>query len=57
MELTDKQKKEKAIGILRKRYDDQREQVAAIDDRMTDYYEWMFSHVSADPDDENDLVN
>lgn len=57
MELTDKQKKEKAIGILRKRYDEQREQVAAIDDRMTEYYEWMLSHVSADPDDENDLVN
>lgn len=57
MELTDKQKKEKAIGILRKRYDEQREQVAAIDDRMTEYYEWMLSHVSADPNDENDLVN
>ena len=56
-ELSDFEKKQAAIDLLRKRYEEQRKQVAKIDERMTQYYEWILQHVSADPNDENDLVN
>ena len=56
-DLNDFEKKQAAIDLLRKRYDEQRKQVAKIDERMTQYYEWILHHVSADPNDENDLVN
>lgn len=56
-DLNDFEKKQAAIDLLRKRYEEQREQVARIDERMTQYYEWMLQHVSADPNDDNDLVN
>ena len=56
-DLNDFEKKQAAIDLLRKRYEEQRRQVAKIDERMTQYYEWILQHVSADPNDENDLVN
>ena len=56
-DLNDFEKKQAAIDLLRKRYEEQRKQVAKIDERMTQYYEWILQHVSADPNDENDLVN
>ena len=56
-DLNDFEKKQAAIDLLRKRYKEQRRQVAKIDERMTQYYEWILQHVSADPNDENDLVN
>ena len=56
-DLNDFEKKQAAIDLLRKRYGEQRKQVAKIDERMTQYYEWILQHVSADPNDENDLVN
>lgn len=56
-DLNDFEKKQAAIDLLRKRYEEQRKQVARIDERMTQYYEWILQHVSADPNDENDLVN
>ena len=56
-DLNDFEKKQAAIDLLRKRYEEQRRQVAKIDERMTQYYEWILQHVSTDPNDENDLVN
>lgn len=56
-DLNDFEKKQAAIDLLRKRYEEQRKQVAKIDERMTQYYEWILQHVSANPADENDLVN
>ena len=56
-DLNDFEKKQAAIDLLRKRYEEQRDEVARIDERMTQYYEWILQHVSADPNDENDLVN
>lgn len=57
MTLSDIQKKEAAIDILRRRYEEQRDQVGAIEPRLADYFTWMLSHVSAVEKDENDLVN
>ena len=56
-DLNDFEKKARAIELLRMHYDRQRDEVARIDERMTQYYEWILQHVSADPNDENDLVN
>lgn len=53
----EQQKKAQAIEILRRRYAEQREQVAAIEERMTEYYDDLCEHSSAIPDDPNDHHN
>ena len=55
--MNEREKKEKAIEILRTRYGEQREVLMAIDDRLCEYYDFILAHSSADPNDENDLVN
>lgn len=41
MELSDKEKKARALSILRRRYDEQREQVAQIEPRLAAYFEGL----------------
>lgn len=55
--MDDQLNKQRAIDILRRRYAEQHQQVAEIDDRLTQYYEWMLTHASIDPDDPDDLTN
>lgn len=49
--------KSSAIAVLRKRYEEQRAQVAGIDDRMTEYFDELCEHSSSVPDDPDDRHN
>ena len=49
--------KTSAIAVLRRRYEEQRAQVAGIDDRMTEYFDELCEHSSAVPDDPDDRHN
>ena len=50
-------KKQQAIDILRRRYDEQRAQVAAIEPRLAAYYDDLCEHVGIEQGDANDLHN
>ena len=49
--------KQKAIDILRRRYEQQWGQLAAVDPRLLEYYDHMLNHVSAEQWDEHDRYN
>ena len=55
--MTSNEVKEQALAILRKRYDEQREQVTAIDARLGEYYDDLCEHSSGVAGDENDWHN
>jgi phage terminase large subunit-like protein len=55
--MTSNEVKEQALAILRKRYDEQREQVVAIDARLGEYYDDLCEHSSGVAGDENDWHN
>lgn len=55
--MTPEEKKQKAIDILRRRYDEQRQQVADIEPRLTDYFVDLCTHSSVVHDDPEDRHN
>ena len=52
-----KDEKQKAIDILRRRYEQQHEQVAAIEPRLDGYYRHLLEHSGTELGDENDQHN
>lgn len=51
------EQKQKAIDILRKRYEQQWGQLASIDPRLLEYFDYMLDHTSAEMWDESDMCN
>lgn len=51
------EKKARAIEVLRRRYEEQRQQVAAIEPRLAQYYDDISTHVGVELGDENDWTN
>lgn len=53
----DQQRKLEAVKVLRRRYEEQRQQVADIEPRLSEYFDHLCSNVSATPDDPHDQHN
>lgn len=49
--------KQRAIDLLRQRYEGNADRLADIDPRLRDYFDDLLAHSSADPDDDNDHHN
>lgn len=53
----EQERKEKALGILRRRYEGQRQQVEGVEPRLAQYYDDLIAHSSAVEGDGNDWHN